>query len=152
MRIAFDLDDTLIPCEFSFPLERPPRLARLLGVEPLRLGAASLLRRLRQAGCSVWVYTTSLRAPLSVRVQFAAYGVWLGGVVNQDGHVRRLRRSSPGPQEVSKYPPAFGVDLLVDNSEGVLLEGRRHGFRVLHVRPDDESWADAVLRAVGVRS
>jgi hypothetical protein len=156
MRIAFDLDDTLIPCEFSFPLERPPRLARWLSAEPLRLGTVGLFRRLRAAGCQVWVYTTSLRDPFSVRIQFASYGIWLGGIINQDRHVRKLRTRAGatghavGPQQVSKYPPAFGIDLLVDNCAGVVLEARRYGFRVVHVQPEDEHWQESVLRAVGL--
>ena len=48
----------------------------------------------------------------------------------------------------SKYPPAFGIDFHVDDSEGVKIEGEEHGFRVVIVRPDDEHWARVVLDAV----
>src|SRR5262249_57330349 len=95
MRIAFALDDTLIPCSFPFPVERPTFTARLLGAEPLRRGAVALLKQLRRQGCEVWVYTTSQRRPFSVRLQFWAYGVRLGGVVNSDCHVRRLSNGWP---------------------------------------------------------
>lgn len=150
MRIAFDLDDTLIPCEFAFPLERRPWLARVLGVEPLRAGSVELMRCLRQQGARLWVYTTSMRDPLTVWLQFWAHGVRLSGVVNQDRHVARMKswKGRPTARDTSKYPPAFGIDLLIDNSEGVALEGRRWGFRVLHVRPDDVGWAEAVRREV----
>jgi hypothetical protein len=151
MRIAFDLDDTLIPCEFAFPVEPAPLLARCLALEPLRLGSAGLLCQLRQAGCEVWVYTTSLRSPLTVHLAFLAHGVRLGGVVNQDRHVRRLGNGRPAANECSKYPPAFAIDLLVDNCEGVREEGYRFGFRVLTVRPDDDRWAEAVRAAVGLQ-
>ena len=149
MHIAFDLDDTLVPCEFDFPLERAPWLARGLGLEPLRLGTVELCRLLRGRGHRLWVYTTSLRSPLSIRLTFLAHRIHLAGVVNQDRHVSRLRNGRPGASECSKYPPAFGIDLLVDNSEGVREEGLRFGFRVLHVRPDDADWAKAVRAAVG---
>jgi hypothetical protein len=145
MHIAFDLDDTLIPCQFNFPLERPPWLLRKLGPEPLRHGTVELCRQLRRRGHHLWVYTSSLRNPLSIRLTFLAHRIHLAGVVNQDRHVRRLRDGRPGAWECSKYPPAFGIDLLVDNSEGVGEEGRRFGFDVLVVRPDDEVWFDAVL-------
>jgi hypothetical protein len=148
MRIAFDLDDTLIPCGSAFAVEPPPLLARLLGAEPLRLGAAGLLRGLRRQGCQLWVYTTSLRSPLAVWTQFLAYGVRLAGIVNSQRHVRRLGRGRPDHRDVSKYPPAFGIDLLIDDSPGVELEGRRFPFSVLRVRPDDPDWADAVRAAV----
>ena len=48
----------------------------------------------------------------------------------------------------SKYPPAFGIDLHIDDSEGVLEEGREHGFRVVVVTPNDERWTEKVLDAV----
>jgi hypothetical protein len=144
MHIAFDLDDTLIPCEFTFPLERRPWLARGLGLESLRRGTVELCRQLRGAGHRLWVYTTSLRSPMSIRLTFLAHRIHLAGVINQDRHVRCLRNGRPSASECSKYPPAFGIDLLIDNSEGVHEEGRRFGFRVVWVRPDDDDWVETV--------
>jgi hypothetical protein len=149
VRIAFDLDDTLIPCSHAFPLEAPTRLARWLRVEPVRRGTVHLMRRLRATGCDVWVYTTSLRQPLAVRLQVLAYGIRLGGVINSDRHVRHLRRGPVEWRSCSKYPPAFNIDLLVDDLEGVVLEGRRFGFRAVRVCPADENWAARVLATVG---
>jgi hypothetical protein len=150
MHIAFDLDDTLIPCEYQFPLEPPRRLlGPLLGLEPLRRGAVELLRGLRASGCRLWVYTTSLRDPLAVHLLFGAHGVRLTGVVNHDRHARTLRAGRPRANECSKYPPAFGIHLLIDNSEGVKEEGRRFGFPVLHVRPDDLDWVRTVRAHLG---
>jgi hypothetical protein len=48
----------------------------------------------------------------------------------------------------SKFPPAFDIDLHVDDSEGVRSEGHDHGFRVVVVDPQDENWAQRVLDAV----
>ncbi len=150
MRIAFDLDDTLIPCSYPFPVEPATRLARWLGAEPLRRGALGLLRRLRAHGCDVWVYTTSLRSPFGIRVQFWSYGIRLGGVVNGDRHARRSRGRGHERYDCSKYPPAFGIDLLVDDLEGVRAEGRRCGFQVVRVSPSDENWTARVLKAAGL--
>ncbi|NQD57776.1 hypothetical protein HP546_20795, partial [Pseudomonas sp. CM25] len=47
----------------------------------------------------------------------------------------------------SKLPSAFDIDLHVDDSEGVRLEGVDHGFRVVVVCPKDENWAQKVLDA-----
>jgi hypothetical protein len=148
MRIAFDLDDTLIPCAHDFPVEKPTLLARLLSAAPLRRGAVELLRELRGRGCDLWVYTTSLRNPFSVWLTFRAYGIRLRGVVNHDRHVRHLQGRYPDPRQCSKYPPAFGVDLLVDDSEGVRQEGQRYRFRVLWLHPRDEGWAAKVRAEV----
>ncbi len=132
MRIAFDLDDTLLPCAARFPLAPRPWAARLFGGERLRASAPELLRELSHAGHELWVYTTSFRSPLGVRALFLSHGVWLGGVVNQRDHDERMR--SLGERWV-KYPPAFNIDLLFDDSIAVVEGAQRGGFAVCHVQP-----------------
>jgi len=149
-RIAFDLDDTLIPSgRSSFATEAvAPFLARFWLREPLRAGTRDLLQRLRADGWDIWVYTSSHRPAGRSWAQFLLMGVWLGGVVNYDRH--EARRRSGGIPDVSKYPPAWNIDLLVDDSDGVAAEGARHGFEVLVVAPDDGNWAARVFeRASG---
>src|SRR5262249_47041060 len=81
--------------------------------------------------CRLWIYTTSYRPRRYLRRWFASFGVRLEGVVNQDVHERLLRRwDSPG-YPPSKYPPAFGINLHVDDSEGVAMEGKQYRFNVL---------------------
>ncbi|MGN6150998.1 MAG: HAD family hydrolase [Lysobacteraceae bacterium] len=143
MRIAFDLDGTLIP---MFPGQFPARPAPAPWAwpfrEPLRSNAPALLRALRADGHDLWIYTSSLRSPARIRGLFLAHGVRLDGVLTaRDG----------GSPKASKYPPAFGIDLLVDDVEGVALEGERHGFNVLLVSPGDEDWHLRVLYAVRIR-
>ncbi|MGI4867662.1 MAG: hypothetical protein ACRYFZ_27335 [Janthinobacterium lividum] len=43
-----------------------------------------------------------------------------------------------------KYPPQFGIDLLVDSSEGMRLEAEHYGFKMLVVSPTDSEWAAKV--------
>jgi hypothetical protein len=111
------------------------------------MGTRSLTRELRRQGCSIWVYTSSGRAPSYIRRWLLLYGIRVDGVVNSALHSRALTAhgllNSP-----SKFPPAFDIDLHVDDSEGVRLEGHDHGFRVVVVKPEDESWALRVLDAV----
>lgn len=137
MRIAFDLDDTLIPCGQRFPLATPARarLATLLGTEPLRAGAPAMLRRLQREGHEIWVYTSSYRSETWIRLTFWCHGVWLDGVVNQHRHDRALRERA---RRHTKLPPAFGIDMLFDDSLAVVEEGRRHGFSVVHVTEADD--------------
>ena len=94
--------------------------------------------------CEVWVYTTSYRPSLYVHSWFRCYGIPLQGVVNEARHDRVVGRCGP-----SKYPPAFGIDLHVDDSEGVAFEGKKHGFTVVIVSPGDDNWAERVLRPSG---
>ncbi len=140
MRLAFDLDNTLIPCGHQFPVEKPLGRfwARLLHPEPLRHGTKELADYCRQRGWEVWVYTTSYRSVWRIRRLFWLHGIRLDGVVNQPRHIREAHA------RCTKHPPSFGIDLLIDDSQGVRIEGERHGFRVLVVAPEDERWAEQV--------
>ena len=145
MRLAFDLDNTLIRCGHDFPLATPQRriLARLLGNEQLREGTKELTDCCRQRGWEVWVYTTSYRSAWHIRRLFWLHGIRLDGVVNQQRHNREVRA------RCTKHPPSFGIDLLIDDSEGVRIESERHVFRVLVVAPDDMRLAEKIQKALG---
>jgi len=144
MRIAFDLDNTLIRCNYDFPLERPRRnkWVKLLGGEMLRQGITELVGYCRQHNWEVWVYTTSYRSAWYIRKLFWLHAVWLDGVVNQARHTREVKARG------TKHPPSFGIDLLVDDSEGVRLEAERHNFRMIVVAPEDEQWVLKVKEAL----
>lgn len=140
MRIAFDLDNTLIRGEYNFALETPRRRfwARLLGKESLRAGVVELANYCQARGWEVWVYTTSYRSVGYIRRLFWLHGIQLAGVVNQARHDREVTVRS------TKYPPQFGIDLLIDDSEGVQLEAERYGFNMLVVSPTDAEWTAKV--------
>jgi hypothetical protein len=146
MRISFDVDDTLV-CHPSVPNERfVPWWGRWWYPELLRRGTRDLLRELHAGGNQLWIYTTSYRSARYLRGWFRSFGVPIYGVVNQQRHERVVGRQGP-----SKYPPAFGIDLHVDDSEGVAEEGKRHRFNVLVISPADEDWVVRVLEAVQFR-
>jgi hypothetical protein len=149
MRISFDNDDTLICHRTGGPFEpiRFPSFFHKWFGGPLRRGTRSLLIELRRRGCSIWIYTTSGRTPFQIRRWLFLHGIRVDGIVNDERHRRNVSnlRFDHLP---SKYPPAFGIDLHVDDSEGVRMEGDTHGFRVVLVRPEDEQWTAKVLAAV----
>ena len=147
MRISFDLDDTLICMNEAVPREPAPPWYRRLGcpAEPMRHGTRVLVEQLCGHGWDIWVYTTSFRSRFAIRQWMRSYGIALDGVINQTVHTRAMRGQSGIVP--SKNPAAFGIDLHVDDSEGVRIEGERHGFSVVVVSPDDRGWADVVLSA-----
>lgn len=146
MQVSFDVDDTLV-CSAHFPTEQfVPRWRRLWYPERIRLGTKSLMEELIRRRCQLWIYTTSYRSPRYLRGWFRAIGIPLAGVINQNRHERVVGRHGP-----SKNPAAFGIDLHVDDSEGVALEGQRHGFPVVVVTPEDPDWGRLVLEAVDQR-
>ena len=145
MRIAFDIDGTLTPLgRVRFECAQPRFPSRLVFHEPLRQGAIELMHALKADGHEIWIYTTSLRSRFYLFFWFYAFGIRLGGAVNGGLHASVVRGRHAQP---SKYPPAFGIDLLVDDSPGVALEGARHGFSVVVVEPDDPDWASKVRAA-----
>ena len=140
MRVAFDLDNTLIRNDFDFPLAEAmrPAFRKLLGTELLRLGVQEVFAFCRQRKWEVWIYTTSYRSPFYIRKLLWVYGLRADGIVNQARHTKHVRVRS------TKHPPTFGIDILIDDSRGVLLEGQRFSFPVIQIDPDDASWVENV--------
>ncbi|MBD2181116.1 hypothetical protein H6S82_16765 [Planktothrix sp. FACHB-1355] len=152
MRISFDLDDTLI-CHQGCVQREPNRVPFFLKPwinEPLRLGTRELMQKLKQYGCEVWIYTTSYRSPFYVRLWLFCYGIHVAKVINQATYHAYLRRN-PSNSTLSKNPKIFGIDLHVDDSEGVRLEGEKYGFEVVVISPEDRNWTERVLKAIALR-
>lgn len=149
MRISFDIDDTLILHGKRMAREKswaPDWLTDRFS-EPLRAGARNLFAALKQNGHEVWIYTTSLRSPRYIHFWLWLHSVKVDGIVNEDIHFAKLKEINSASSP-SKYPPAFGIDLHIDDSPGVAMEGEQHGFNVIVIKPDDEQWAEDVLSHV----
>lgn len=138
-RVAFDLDDTLITPNQEFDSEQfpAPALVRILGFEPLRLHTRWLFKQLKRQGIETWVYTSSFRNTWYIRRLFWLYGIRLDGIVNGLIHKKRMKNL---PKILSKYPPAFGIDLLIDDSLGVWQEGQQNNFEVMQILPTNNNW------------
>lgn len=156
MRIAFDLDGTLIRLETNFPLENPKYilLHKIFSSEKLREGTTSVIKQLQKERHEVWVYTSSFRSSYYIRRMFWLYGIHLQGIINQATHDRAIQKriKSQGISSdfsfPSKYPPLFGIDLLVEDSKGVKLEGEQYGFKVLIISGNDSYWGKKILDEV----
>ena len=146
MRISFDIDDTLV-CNPAIPSEQHLNWWRRWRYpEPLRRGTHTLMTALVERHCTIWLYTSSCRCPRYLKAWFASLGIPIEGVVNQARHERLIGWRGP-----SKYPPAFGIDLHVDDSLGVAMEGTDHRFAVLRIEPTDPAWVERVLETVDAR-
>ncbi len=146
MKISFDLDDTLIPSRLGdFSTERRAAFQRWMGVEPIRQGAPALFASLKKAGHTVGIYTTSFRTKARIRFHLMTYRMYPDFVINEQMNRRVLQQYRV---HSSKYATAFGIDLHIDDSVGVLMEGERLGFRVLLVDKMDEAWEEKVWKIV----
>lgn len=165
--ISFDLDDTLRLHKAEAPRElhpwswllrlqdteapREPHrwawLVRLVWPEPLRPGTVGLMRELVAMGWEIAIYTTSSRGVSYIRHWLRCYGIKVKLVVNDARHAQVVMPRFEKGGAPSKHPGLFGIELHVDDSEGVAMEGARHGFRTVIVAPDDAAWAERVLEA-----
>lgn len=138
MKVAFDLDNTLIRNDYDFPTEKPKRqfFANFLSFEKLREGTFEIFNFCKQQNWETWVYTTSFRNTFYIRKVFWLYNIWLDGVVNQEVHNRKVKIRS------SKYPPTFDIDVIIDDSEGVKIESERHNFNAIWIQPNNINWVE----------
>ncbi|MBR1737092.1 MAG: HAD family hydrolase, partial [Firmicutes bacterium] len=130
MRVSFDLDDTLfVPAEkfrteeeLSFPFNK-------IYKERLRFGTVGLMKKLREMGVEIWIYTTSFRSERYIRGLFKRYGIKIDEVVNGERHEKEVQRGKNEPMP-SKYPSRYRIDLHIDDDISVLNNGKIYGFRV----------------------
>ncbi len=104
------------------------------------------MHELTQRGCRIWIYTSSDRPTHYLKSWFRSMGIPVEGVINRTLHERAVGLRGP-----SKYPPAFRIDLHIDDSLGVAMEGADHQFAVLVISPEDPDWARRVLEEVDAR-
>ena len=147
MKIAFDLDDTLIPTtrRFSVGSRALPVPYRIFFKEELRVGALGLLKNLVQAH-EVVIYTTSLRKPFYVKLWFKLWGVSISQVINHDIHTKETQGTKYSG--FTKSPQLFGIDVLVDDSEGVKLECDAQLCKSIIVKPNESNWVNIIESAL----
>jgi len=140
--ISFDLDNTLIPYSNEFPVEKKSLWGRLLGGESLRKGTPFLFRSLENKGHEIWIYTTSLRSEASMKRTFRSYGLGPSRFINQNTNQRVLSSKNC---RASKNPTLFGIDIHIDDLEGVQIEGDQWGFRIILLPTDMVDWTEFIL-------
>jgi hypothetical protein len=145
MIISFDLDDTLIPGIKKFETEKRSILQKVCGIEKIRTGTIELMKTCQLQGHKIFIYTTSLRPISKIMWTFYTYGIKLDKVINQQKHEKMQRDHGVNS---SKYPPAFNIDIHVDDSRGVEMEGRRFNFRTIIISENNRNWTDDILKSV----
>jgi hypothetical protein len=143
MRISFDLDDTLILKKEQFQKDKK---RKLINGEYLRVGAIELLRNLNKEH-EIIIYTTSYRSPLITKLAFWLKNIKITQVINNSLHLKKISNYNFGVIP-SKYPPQFDIDIHVDDSLGVFEEGKKFGFKVIHVNPEESEWSNNILKII----
>ena len=145
MKISFDIDNTLIPYSDEFEVEKNSSILNLFAKEKLRVGTKELFKSLQYEKHEIWIYTTSFRPIWKLKITFAKYGLYPNGFINQK--INQIQLKNHGIS-VSKNPNIFGIDLHIDDSLGVRMEGEKFGFETLIVEPNDIKWASKVINEI----
>jgi len=146
MKISFDLDDTIISTT-KFSLEKESFWSKIIGAERIRLGTIKLFKELRIQNHQIYVYTTSYRSKVKIKLMFLCYGIPVDFVINQYLHEKRVRKNG---KSVSKFPPEFDIDIHIDDSLGVEMEGKKFGFKTIIVSANDENWVSKILEKIDI--
>ncbi|MFT3703924.1 MAG: hypothetical protein QM802_16280 [Agriterribacter sp.] len=115
---------------------------KIFKLEVIRIGTVELMKGLKMDGHKIYIYTTSLRSTTKIWCTFIIYGIRLDKVINQKIHDKTLREQA---KSFSKYPPAFNIDIHVDDSKGVAIEDERHRFKTIVVSENDLKWTETIL-------
>lgn len=137
MKIAFDLDDTLIRDNEKFPLEKRSFLQRFLFIPALRYGATELIKDIINNGHDICIYTATNRLQIWIKFIFLTYGISIHDTINIKKHKKRTRKLNIS---CTKYPPAFGIDLLFDNTEQIIRESLIFSYDAILLTPNHKRW------------
>ncbi|KAF2506844.1 hypothetical protein EYY60_20220 [Flavobacterium zhairuonense] len=144
MIISFDLDDTLI-AKNKFDLEKNNLFRKFFEIEQIRRGTVYLFKELKKRKHKIYIYTTSYRSEFKIRLMFYSYGVSVDCIVNQQKHQKKIAKRNI---YCSKFPPMFNIDLHIDDSIGVEIEGKKNGFKTIIISENDEDWVQKILKSV----
>ena len=145
MRISFDMDHTLVPYDIKGRSEAD---CKLFNGDLLRKGAIKLLKELQKEH-ELWIYTTSFRGPINLKFSSWLKGIKIKKVVNDDEH-RKIIKSYQFHKTPTKYPKHYDIDLHIDDSKGVKMEGDEFGFDVLQIDSLADNWAELILNKVNI--
>ncbi|GGF15899.1 hypothetical protein [Flavobacterium limi] len=141
MIISFDLDDTLI-AKNKFRLEKTNLFQQLFGIENIREGTIDLFKQIKKRNYKIYVYTTSHRSARRIKWTFCSYGIPVDFVINQQKHQKEIKKHNIN---CSKFPPMYNINIHIDDSVGVEMEGEKYGFKTIIISEKDEDWVQTIL-------
>lgn len=147
MRIAFDLDDTLIPTNHAFSVGSHSLAfpLNLIFKEQLRKGSVALMQDLSEHH-EIWIYTTSLRNTFYIKAWFYCWGIRLHGVINHSTHIKNVLNTQYA--NFSKAPVLFNIAVMVDDLVGVQIECNQQNCHAIIIQPNDDHWVIKVKKVI----
>jgi hypothetical protein len=80
-----------------------------------------------------------------IRLTFYSYGIPVDTAINQQRHDKQLKENKT---QISKFPPAFNIDVHVDDSPGLRIEGERFSFKTIIIDENDKNWGETILKSL----
>ena len=147
MKLAFDLDDTLL--RLATPFETEKRLfSHIFKKIRLRKGTYKLIKSLKKDNHKVWIYTRSKRSIFKIKLIFLLNGILLDGIVNSQRHHKKIEEIDSLYQDCYKYPPMFDLELLIDDGKFFYQDSIKYKFNMLLLDPSEENWVNIVRKNI----
>jgi hypothetical protein len=165
MKIAIDLEGTLIAECGEFSCERTSYLAQLLFARGIRLGACPLLRDLARAGHRITLYSVSEASAVKLTLWCWLAGLPVSRVVTLAQEKKRaLRQTKKNQKRFSQdlkalglthfgksnpviWPPCQGQDLLLDDDSRRIQAAWRSGVKGVLVTNYESDWTARIREA-----
>ena len=145
MIISFDLDNTLIPYHEEFTVYDKTFLHKITNTESIRIGTKTIFNELKNRDCEIWIYTTSYRSIFTIKKIFWFHGLKPKKIINETVNQKKLKSINC---KASKNPKAFGIDIHIDDSLGVKMEGEKLGFKTIILKTIDYDWVNTILTEI----
>nr|WP_309685441.1 hypothetical protein [Armatimonas sp.] len=136
MKIAIDLEGTLIAECGEFACERPHPLARRALRCGLRVGAKSLLQSLVKAGHTLTLYTSGNHSALTLRLWCLAAGLPVRRIIT----LRQCRKNARRKASLVAWPPVQGQDLILDDELRHVQAAQRLGVPGIQITNRERDW------------
>ncbi len=76
---------------------------------------------------------------------FLAHGIPVDFIINQKLHEKKVINKG---RNISKFPPEFGIDIHIDDSAGVEIEGKKFGFKTIIIAVGNTDWVNMILKKI----
>jgi hypothetical protein len=136
MRIAIDLEGTLIPECAEFACERTNDLARRVLSVGLRRGAKALLRDLTRAGHTLTLYSSGKHTPGKLRLWCLLAGLPVHRIVT----LSQTRKAARGTTHIVAWPPLYDQDIVLDDNPRHIAVAQRAGVPGVLVANNSDDW------------
>jgi len=111
----------------------------------MRKGTPQVINMLKSRGHQVGIYTTSFRKTSAIQFWLICYRTKADFIINEQRNSMVKLKTEVNS---SKYPPAFNIDLHIDDLPGVGMEGTKYGFKTLIIPSEETDFSQCVYDEV----